>query len=137
MAGDYSYLLFTIGIVSSGLLAIPILAGSVAYAISEIFGWEASLDKPFSKARGFYIIIAASTVLGLIIPMLGIKPVQALFYTAIFHGIVAPVLIGMLIHMSNNPAIVGTNKSSAIINAFAFLTMIIMAAGSIIFFITL
>ena len=69
--------------------------------------------------------------------MLGIKPVQALFYTAILHAIVAPILIGMLIHMSNNSAIVGPNKSSTGINALAFLTMIIMAAGSIFFFTTL
>lgn len=137
LAGQYSYILFTIGLVTSGLLAIPILAGSAAYVISEIFGWEASLDDKFSKARQFYIVLVASALIGLIIPMLGISPIKALFYTAILHGIVAPFLIGVLIHMSNNPAIVGPNINSHRLNVAGYATMLILIGGVATFFLTL
>ncbi len=137
LAGQYAYLLFTLGIVSAGLLAIPILAGSAAYVLAEMFGWEASLDKPFNKAKEFYIVVIISTALGLLIPYIGISPIKALFYTAISHGIVAPVLIGTLIHMANNPKIVGPNRTSHAHNLLSYLTMIILAVGTAIFFITL
>ena len=137
LAGEYAYLLFTIGIVSSGLLAIPILAGSAAYVISEVFGWQASLEKPFSKARKFYLVIIISTLLGLLMTYMDISPIKALYYTAILHGITAPVLIGILLHMANNPAIIGPNKNSNLSNIIGYATMLIMTAGSIIFFMTL
>ncbi|MEX1063834.1 MAG: divalent metal cation transporter [Candidatus Paceibacterota bacterium] len=137
LAGQYAYLLFTLGIVSAGLLAIPILAGSAAYVLAEMFGWEASLDKPFNKAKEFYVVIIASTALGLLIPYLGISPIKALFYTAIIHGIVAPFLIGIVIHMANNPKIVGPNHAGHTHNLLSYLTMIILAVGTTIFFITL
>lgn len=137
LAGQYSYLLFTIGLIVSGLLAIPVLAGSAAYVLSEIFGWEASLDDKFSQARQFYIVLIASAVIGLFIPMLGISPIKALFYTAILHGIIAPFLIGILIHMSNNPAIVGPNINSHSLNIVSYATMLILIGGVAVFFITL
>ena len=123
--------------ISAGLLAIPILAGSAAYVVAEAFGWEASLDKPFNKAKGFYLVIIIATVLGLGITYFGISPIKALFYTAILHGLVGPVLIGALIHMSNNPKIVGPNKSKGIYNFFAYLAMVLLTIGAIFFFTTL
>lgn len=137
LAGSYAYWLFAFGLVSAGLLAIPILAGSAAYVVAEVFGWEASLDKPFNKARGFYLVIIVATVLGLGITYSGISPVKALFYTAILHGLVGPVLIGALIHMSNNPKIVGPNKSKPVYNFFAYVAMILLIAGAVFFFTTL
>ena len=82
LAGNYAYALFTIGILSSGFLAIPILAGSAAYVIAEVFGWTEGFNKSFMKAKEFYIIIIASTVIGLAIPLLGFHPIKALFYTS-------------------------------------------------------
>ncbi len=137
LAGQYAYLLFTLGIVSSGLLAIPILAGSSAYVISEVFDWPASLDKPFSKARKFYLVIIASAAVGLAITYLGINPVKALFYTAILHGLSAPVLLAAIIHMANNPKIVGPNMNSFLSNIIGYVTMLLMTAGAIFFFITI
>lgn len=137
LAGPYAYWLFAFGLIIAGLLAIPILAGSAAYVIAEVFGWEASLDKPFNKAKGFYLVIITATILGLVITQLGINPIKALFYTAILHGLVGPVLIGALIHMSNNPKIVGPNKSSRLNNFFAYTAVVLLTVGSIFFFTTL
>lgn len=132
LAGNYATLLFTLGIVGSGLLAIPILAGSSAYVLSEMFNWKGSLDKPFSKAREFYIVIIIATAVGIIMPFAGIGAVQALFWTAIIHAIVAPFLIATLIHMANNPAIVGPNVNSPKTNALAYLAFIVLALGLLV-----
>lgn len=137
LAGPYAYILFTFGIVSAGLLAIPILAGSGAYILAEIFGWEGSLNKPFSKAKPFYIVLLVSIFFGLFINYIGLSPIKALFYTSILQGLAGPILIGTLIHMANNPAIVGPNQNSKIANVIAYLTMLLMIGGAIIFFSTL
>ncbi len=125
IAGEYAYLLFALGIIGSGLLAIPILAGSSAYVLSEIFNWNASLDKPFGKAKQFYIVMIISTVLGLLIPYFGISPVKALIWTSIIHGIIMPFLIAVLLHMANNPAIVGPNINNTRTNYIAYITLIV------------
>lgn len=133
LAGDYAYFLFSIGIISAGLLTIPILAGASAYVLAEIFNWKGGLDQPFKKAKEFYGVIIASTVLGMIIPYTGISAINALFWTAIIHGLVAPFLIAIIIHMANNPAIVGpnTNKRSSNIWGFATLTVLIICLAVI------
>lgn len=135
LAGDYAYLLFTLGVISAGLLAIPILAGSSAYVMSEIFGWSSGLDRPFSKAKGFYLVIVLSTVLGMFIPYFGISAVKALIWTSIIHGIVAPFLIATLLHMANNPAIVGPNVNKKSSNVIGYLTLIVMSLAIIVLFI--
>ena len=137
LAGEYAYLLFTIGIISSGFLAIPVLAGSAAYVISEVFGWSEGLSKSFTKAKEFYIIIVASSLLGLLIPLLGIHPVRALFYTSIFYGIISPVLIYMVIHMANNKKIVGEYINSTRHNVVGYITFGIMAFFSVFVFFVL
>lgn len=133
LAGDYAYILFTLGVISAGILAIPILAGSSAYVLSEIFNWKGSLDKPFSKAKEFYLVIIFSAFIGLIIPYLGISPVKALLWTSIIHGIVAPFLIATLIHMANNPAIVGPNVNNKRENSIAYLALFFMTLAVIVF----
>ncbi|HXK40959.1 MAG TPA: divalent metal cation transporter [Candidatus Paceibacterota bacterium] len=135
LAGDYAYILFTLGIISAGLLAIPILAGSSAYVMSEIFGWSSGLDRPFSKAKEFYVIIIISTVVGMAIPYFGISAVKALIWTSIIHGIVAPFLIATLLHMANNPAIVGPNVNKKTSNFIGYLTLVIMSLAIIVLFI--
>ena len=135
LAGDYAYILFTLGIISAGLLAIPILAGSSAYVMSEIFGWSSGLDRPFSKAKEFYIVIIISTVVGMAIPYFGISAVKALIWTSIIHGIVAPFLIATLLHMANNPAIVGPNVNKKTSNFIGYLTLVIMSLAIIVLFV--
>lgn len=135
LAGDYAYYLFGLGIISAGLLTIPILAGSSAYVLSEIFDWRGSLDKPFSKAKEFYFIIIISTFLGLIIPYTGITAVQALLWTAIIHGVIAPFLIASIIHMANNPAIVGPNVNDRKSNTWGWtaFTLLVVIISTMLF----
>lgn len=133
LAGDYAYVLFSLGVISAGLLAIPILAGSSAYVLSEIFNWGGGLDKPFSKAKEFYLVIIVSVLIGLAIPYFGISPVQALLWTSIIHGIIAPFLIAALLHMANNPAIVGPNTNKKGANLMGYFTLFVMSLAVIVF----
>jgi len=133
LAGNYAYILFALGVISAGVLAIPILAGSSAYVLSEIFNWGGSLDKPFSKAKEFYLVIIISAIVGMAIPYFGISPIKALLWTAIIHGLVAPFLITTLIHMSNNPAIVGPNINNKKENSVAYFTLFLMSLSVITF----
>ena len=134
LAGQYAYLLFTIGVISSGFLAIPVLAGSAAYVIAEVFNWSEGLNKSFSKAKGFYTVLAASTFVGLLIPLLGFHPVKALFYTSILYGMISPILILMVIHMANNPKIMGNHINSRALNVIGYITFLIMTFFSILIF---
>lgn len=136
LAGNYAYMLFALGVIGAGLLAIPVLAGSSAYVLAEIFNWKGGLDRPFNKAREFYMVIIISSLVGLIIPNLGISPVQALFFTSIIHGTIAPFLIGMILHMANNPAIVGPNTNSKYSNIMGYITLFVMAGSVITLIIT-
>lgn len=134
LAGGYAYLLFTIGIISSGFLAIPVLAGSAAYVVAEVFGWSEGLNNKFSRAKGFYGVVILSAVIGLLIPLLGFHPVKALFYTSILYGIIAPVLIYMVIHMANNKKIVGEHTNSHVLNILGYMTFCIMTFFAVLIF---
>ena len=97
-AGHFAYLLFAIGIIGTGLLAIPVLAGSGAYAISEMMKWKEGLDFKFSRAKGFYSIIIVSILFGLALNFLDINPIRALYYSAFINGIIAvPLLIAIMV----------------------------------------
>lgn len=134
LAGNYAYFLFTVGILSSGFLAIPVLAGSAAYVIAEVFGWTEGFNKSFTKAKEFYIVIIASTFIGLAIPLLGFHPIKALFYTSLLYAIISPLLIIMVIHMANNRKIMGNYVNSKRLNWFGYITFWIMAICSILIF---
>lgn len=135
LAGNAAYLLFAIGIIGTGLIAIPVLSGSLSYIFAETFGWEQGLSKKFHEARGFYTIIAISLLLGLAMNYLGISPIQALIYTAILYGITAPVLIAIILHISNNKKIMGEFVNGPIANILGIVAGIVMtiAAGALIY----
>jgi Mn2+/Fe2+ NRAMP family transporter len=136
LAGNLAYLLFAIGVIGTGFLAIPVLSGSLSYIITETFGWEQGLDKKFHEAKAFYIVIAISLVLGLSLNYIGISPIKALIYTAILYGITAPVLIAIILHVSNNKAVMGRFTNSRTSNILGFLALIIMslAAAVLLYF---
>jgi Mn2+/Fe2+ NRAMP family transporter len=134
LAGDMTYLLFAIGVIGTGLIAIPVLSGSLSYIFTETFGWEQGLDKKFHEAKAFYIIIAISLILGLSLNYIGISPVKALIYTAILYGITAPVLIAIILHISNNKKIMGEFTNSKISNILGFTALIIMTAAALALF---
>jgi NRAMP (natural resistance-associated macrophage protein)-like metal ion transporter len=132
LAGNFAYLLFAIGVIGTGLLAIPVLSGSLSYIITETFGWEQGLDKKFHEAKAFYIVMAISLVLGLSLNYIGISPVQALIYTAILYGMTAPVLIAIILHISNNKKVMGNFTNSKLSNVLGFSALLIMSVAAII-----
>ncbi|ULQ53104.1 NRAMP family divalent metal transporter [Flavihumibacter fluvii] len=132
LAGKSAYALFALGVIGTGLLAIPVLAGSLSYMIAEVFEWEEGLDKKFHEAKGFYGTLAISLVLGLAIQALNISPVKALLYTAIFYGMIAPVLIGVIMHICNNKKIMLHYTNNITANILGFITLAIMAVASIL-----
>jgi len=136
LAGNMAYLLFAIGVIGTGLIAIPVLSGSLSYIFSETFGWEEGLDKKFHDAKGFYVIIALSLLLGLSLNYVGISPVKALIYTAILYGLTAPVLIAIILHVSNNKKIMGEFVNGWLTNVLGFIALIVMtlAAGLLVYF---
>ncbi len=135
LAGNLAYLLFAIGVIGTGLIAIPVLSGSLSYIFTETFGWEQGLDKKFHQAKGFYTIIALSLLLGLSLNYVGISPMKALIYTAVLYGLTAPVLIAIILHISNNKQIMGENMNDLKANIMGFAALIIMtlAAGTLIY----
>ncbi len=132
LAGNSAYLLFAIGIIGTGLLAIPVLSGSLSYIITETFGWKEGLDKKFHNAKAFYIIIAISLGLGLSLNYIGISPITALIYSAILYGLTAPVLIAIILHISNNKKIMGKNTNGRTSNILGFATLVLMTFAAVI-----
>ena len=132
LAGNLAYLLFAIGVIGTGLLAIPVLSGALSYIITETFGWEQGLDKKFHEAKAFYVVIAISLVLGLSLNYIGISPIKALIYTAILYGMTAPVLIAIILHISNNKSIMGDYTNTLKANIFGFMALIIMTLASLV-----
>lgn len=131
LAGNFAYILFSLGVIGTGLLAIPVLSGSLSYIISETFGWAEGLDKKFHEAKGFYLIIAISLISGLLMNELGISPIKALIYSAILYGLTAPVLIAIILHIANNKKIMGVYTNNKMANILGFSTLIIMTAAAI------
>lgn len=139
LTGKLTYLIFAIGVLGTGFLAIPVLAGSQSYMLAETFGWKSGLDKKFSQAKGFYISIVVSLLVGLSLDFLGISPIKALLFAAIAYGLTAPILIAVILHIANNKKIMGANTNSIISNVLGFITLAIMtvAAIALIYFLVL
>ncbi len=131
LTGKFAYIIFALGVMGTGLLAIPVLAGSQSYMLAETFGWKAGLDKKFPQARSFYISIIISLLVGLSLDFLNVSPIKALLYTAIAYGLTAPVLIAIILHIGNNKKIMKTHTNSAISNVLGFITLLLMTAAAI------
>ncbi len=123
IAGRGAELLLATGMIGAGFLAVPILTSSSAYALSEAFGWKASLSAAPGKAPQFYGIIALSTVFGIIINFVGISPVQALYWTAVINGFLAPILLTFVVLVGNDKRIMGERTSGLGVNIVAWLTV--------------
>jgi Mn2+/Fe2+ NRAMP family transporter len=130
LAGNFAYLLFAVGVIGTGLLAIPVLSGSLSYIVAETFGWKEGLDKKYHEAKGFYMVIGISLVLGLLLNYIGISPVRALIYSAILYGMTAPVLIAIILHISNNRKIMGDHTNGKISNLLGFSSLLLMTVAA-------
>ncbi|MBI2721948.1 MAG: divalent metal cation transporter [Bacteroidetes bacterium] len=131
LAGHLTYIIFAAGVLGTGMLAIPVLAGAQSYMLAETFGWTQGLDKKFNEAKGFYITIIASLVVGLSLDALRISPIHALLYTAILYGLTAPVLIAVILHIANNKKIMGEYTNGKLSNVLGFITLILMTFAAV------
>jgi len=133
-AGYLSKLIFSIGIIGLGFLAVPVLSGSAAYAVSEAANWESGLNLKLKKAHGFYGVITIATLIGLIINFIGINPVKALVYAAVLNGIAAVPLILFIIKISASNKIMGSYKSGLLSKIILWTTFFAMASAVIAMF---
>ncbi len=134
-AGDLSFALFSIGIIVAGLLAIPVLAGSTAYAVADTFGWREGMDNKVSDAKGFYLVFVGALLFGNLIDMIpSITVVDALYYSQVLDGLLIPVLIGITLLISNNKKIMGEYTASRFTNIFSLLAMAVTLSLGIYMF---
>ncbi|MDQ3909966.1 MAG: divalent metal cation transporter, partial [Thermoproteota archaeon] len=131
-AGEISRAIFALGIIGTGLLAVPVLAGSSGYVLADAFGWKEGLGKKFNQAKSFYVVIAASTSIGLIINFVNIDPVKALIYTAVINGIVAIPILFAIIKIGNDKSILGNRTNRPISNVIGWITVFIMGFSALI-----
>lgn len=136
LAGDFAYLLFAIGVIGTGLLSIPVLAGACAYVLSETFNWEQGINRKFKEAKGFYITFIISVVIGVIINLAKIDPIQALIWTATIYGIVSPILIYLILKITNNKKIMGEYVNNKFNNIMGVACLIIMSVAVLAFLVT-
>jgi NRAMP (natural resistance-associated macrophage protein)-like metal ion transporter len=125
-AGDFASLLFTLGIVGTGALAVPVLAGSTGYALSEAFGWHEGLSRSFWQARGFYLVISVAVATGVVLDLIRINPIRALYLSAILNGLAAPPLILLMLLLSNSRETLGSWRGGRWSNALVGLPLVLM-----------
>jgi NRAMP (natural resistance-associated macrophage protein)-like metal ion transporter len=130
VAGSAATVLMALGLIGTGLLAVPILTGSAAYAVCETFGWKCSLDAKPSKAKEFYLVLAASTFGGLLVNQIGLNPMDALFWTAVINGFLAPPLLVVIMLVVNRKQIMGKRVNRWWENALGWTTTIAMFAAA-------
>jgi NRAMP (natural resistance-associated macrophage protein)-like metal ion transporter len=136
-AGFLAKLIFSVGIIGLGLLAVPVLSGSAAYAVSEAFDWKASLNLKLNRAHGFYGVITIATIIGLIINFIGIDPVKALVYTAVLNGVAAVPLLFLIVKISASEKIMGEYKSRWLSKALLWFTFVVMGGAAVALFFTI
>jgi NRAMP (natural resistance-associated macrophage protein)-like metal ion transporter len=135
LAGEKAFLLFAAGIIGTGLLAIPVLAGSAAYTMAESFKWKSGLYRKLHQARAFYGVIILSMVIGLFINFLGIDPIKMLLYSAVVNGLVAPPILYLIVQMTSDKRIVKDRVNHPVVAGLGWLITFIMAiAGSLTIF---
>jgi Mn2+/Fe2+ NRAMP family transporter len=136
LAGDAAGMLLALGLIGAGFLAVPILTSSAAYALSEAFGWRYGLDTDPARAKQFYGVIAGATLIGMLINFMGINPIDALFWTAVINGFVAPPLLVLIMLISNNRDIMGERVNGFGLNALGWLATAAMWVAALALVIT-
>jgi Mn2+/Fe2+ NRAMP family transporter len=127
LAGDFAFLLFALGIIGTGLLAVPILAGSAAYAVAETFRWPIGLGLTLAQARGFYAILTVATVLGVAIDLYGVDSMRMLVWAAIVNGVISVPIMAVMMLLAANPAVMGPFVISRRLKALGWLAVAVMA----------
>ena len=132
-AGAFAFFVFAAGIIGTGMLAVPVLAGSAAYAVCETFGWEEGLDRKLRDARAFYAVIAVATLLGLTVNFIGIDPIKALYWSAVLNGLLAAPLMAMMLLIANNRKIMGDLVLSRSLTVVGWMATAVMLVATVAF----
>jgi len=137
LLGSGAVFCWAVGIIGAGLLAIPVLTGSVGYAVAETFDWREGLDEKPRKAKGFYGIIIASTLVGMLFNYLGLNPIKALVYSAILNGIIAPPLLLLILLLANRREVMGRFTNRTWSNICGWTCFVLMSVATIAYFVTI
>jgi Mn2+/Fe2+ NRAMP family transporter len=131
LAGSAATILLAVGLIGAGILAVPILTGSAAYAVAQALGWPYGLDKKLGHAKLFYGVIASATLLGMLVNFVGINPIDALFWTAVINGLLAPPLLVIIMLVANNRTVMQKRVNGRGINVLGWITTVVMFAAAI------
>src|SRR4249920_4075077 len=131
LAGAGAYWLFTLGLIGTGMLAVPVLAGSCAYAIAEAFAWRGSLDQRPGRAKKFYIVLAAAVALGIALNYAGLNAIKLLFTTAVINGVLAPPLILIVLLLTGDRTVMGDAVNSRTVACLGWLTFGVMVCAAL------
>jgi Mn2+/Fe2+ NRAMP family transporter len=131
LAGRGAYWLFTIGLIGTGMLALPVLAGSCAYAIAEAAAWRGSLDRRPRRAKKFYVVLGAAMALGWALNYAGFDAIALLFGTAVINGLLAPPLILIIVLLTRDPAVMGEAVSSRPLDLLGWIAFAVMVAATV------
>ncbi len=135
LAGDFAYILFALGILGVGLIGVPVLAGSAAYALSEAMGWKSGLERKAADARGFYAVIAVSVLAGLVIQYSPISPMKALFWSAVINGVVAVPLMVVIIVLVSKKSVMGAYTANRWVVILGWIATAVMGGAAVAMFI--
>ena len=135
LAGNFAYLLFAVGMIGTGMLAIPVLAGSSAYVAAEMLHFRTGLNETPKRAGRFYAILAAGVIVGVIMNIIGIDPIKALFWSAVLNGVAAVPLVYAIVHLANRRDVMGQWKSSLLANIWGWATFALMGAAAVLMFV--
>jgi Mn2+/Fe2+ NRAMP family transporter len=136
LAGSGAYWLFTLGLIGTGMLAVPVLAGSCAYAIAEAAAWQGSLDRRPGRAKKFYLVLAISVVLGIALNYAGLDAIKLLFTTAVINGVLAPPLILIVLLLTTDPSVMGTAVNSRTVTVLGWVTFAVMVVAALGLFVS-
>ena len=131
LAGDAAYLLWAPGLIGAGVLCVPILTGSAAYAAAEAMGWKHGLNERPKRAKLFYGFIALSTLAGMLVNFVGVNPIEALFWTAVINGFLAPPMLVIMMLIANNKSVLGEHVNGPVSNAIGWVTTVAMSAAAV------
>lgn len=130
-AGDAAYLLFALGIIGTGMLAVPVLAGSASYAISESLGWKQGLYRKLRQAYAFYGVIIVAMLIGLLLNFVGLDPIKALIYSAVANGMVAPVVLILIVSLSSSKKVMGDHANHPLTTILGWGTTLLMVVAGV------
>ena len=136
LAGDGAYLLFALGLLGTGLLAVPVLAGSASFAVAEVFGWRAGLDLAPRRGRRFYLVFAGAVIAGMTLDLAGLNPIRMLVLSAVVNGLLAPPLLLLVMLVSSNRAIMGQHANGPWLNLLGWSATAVMTLAAVAFFVT-